>query len=318
MMADAEILRRARQDNYGWAQGDKNVSQLIEQVIDEVGVLPDVDNINEDEEMGAEDAGIVNLVNQIISKALQEHATDIHVEPQPSGLVIRYRVDGILYDALTPPQVVYNGTISRLKIMSNMDIAERRTAQDGRFTYKREGREVDVRVSSVPTVHGEKMVLRLLEKDRFNFSLKGMGMADRDVALFEKSINQPYGMIVLSGPTGSGKTTTLYASLAELNDSTRNITTVEDPVEYQIPRINQVQVNNRKNVTFANALRAFLRQDPDVIMVGEIRDQETAEIAVRAALTGHMVFSTIHANDAPSTATRLVSMGTESFMAASA
>jgi type IV pilus assembly protein PilB len=202
--------------------------------------------------------------------------------------------------------------------MSNMDIAERRAAQDGRFTHKKDGREVDVRVSSVPTVYGEKMVLRLLEKDRFNFSLAGMGLSEADVNTFQRCIHQPYGMILLSGPTGSGKTTTLYASLAELNDDSRNITTVEDPVEYQINRINQVQVNKRKNLTFANALRAFLRQDPDVIMVGEIRDQETAEIAVQAALTGHMVFSTIHANNAPSTATRLVSMGTEPFMAASA
>ena len=318
MMASSDILGRTRETNYGWIEGDKNVSQLIEQVIDEVGELPGFVTEDETAEMGAEDAGIVNLVDQVISQALQEHATDIHVEPQPNNLVIRFRVDGMLYDALTPPKAVYTGTISRLKIMSNMDIAERRAAQDGRFTHKKDGREVDVRVSSVPTVYGEKMVLRLLEKDRFNFSLAGMGLSEADVNTFQRCIHQPYGMILLSGPTGSGKTTTLYASLAELNDDSRNITTVEDPVEYQINRINQVQVNKRKNLTFANALRAFLRQDPDVIMVGEIRDQETAEIAVQTALTGHMVFSTIHANNAPSTATRLVSMGTEPFMAASA
>lgn len=318
MTATSEDLQRVRDAKYGWAEGDKNVSQLIERVMDEVGELPEFDFDEDAEDLGAEDAGIVRLVDQIVSQALQERATDIHVEPLEDGLVIRFRVDGILYDALTPPRAVYTGTISRLKIMSNMDIAERRATQDGRFTHKKHGREVDVRVSSVPTVHGEKMVLRLLEKDRFHFSLKDMGLSDEDLQTFQRSIHRPYGMILLSGPTGSGKTTTLYASLAELNDDTRNITTVEDPVEYQIKRINQVQVNKRKNVTFANALRAFLRQDPDVIMVGEIRDQETAEIAVRAALTGHMVFSTIHANDAPSTATRLVSMGTEPFMAASA
>lgn len=318
MTATAEDLVRTRESKYGWAEGDRNVSQLIEKVIDEVGELPAIQIDEDAEDMNADDAGIISLVDQIVSQALQERATDIHVEPQENGLVIRFRVDGICYDALTPPRAVYTGTISRLKIMSNMDIAERRMAQDGRFTHKKDGREVDVRVSSVPTVHGEKMVLRLLEKDRFNFSLEAMGLSERDQRLFEQSIHQPYGMILLSGPTGSGKTTTLYASLAELNDDTRNITTVEDPVEYQIRRINQVQVNKRKDLTFANALRAFLRQDPDVIMVGEIRDQETAEIAVRAALTGHMVFSTIHANDAASTATRLASMGTEPFMAASA
>ncbi|HPF36145.1 Flp pilus assembly complex ATPase component TadA [bacterium] len=318
MTAVSDGLARTRDAKYGWAEGDRNVSQLIERVVDEVGELPALKIDEDSDDLGAEDAGIVSLVDQIVSQALQERATDIHIEPQPDGLVIRFRVDGILYDALTPPRAVYTGTISRLKIMSNMDIAERRAAQDGRFTHKKGGREVDVRVSSVPTVFGEKMVLRLLEKDRFNFSLKEMGLSEADLQTFRHAIHQPYGMILLSGPTGSGKTTTLYASLAELNDDTRNITTVEDPVEYQIKRINQVQVNVRKNLTFANALRAFLRQDPDVIMVGEIRDQETAEIAVRAALTGHMVFSTIHANDAPSTATRLVSMGSEAFMCASA
>ncbi len=316
MMGDHEEIARARDTNYGWIEGDRNVSQLIEQVIDEVGELPEFDE--NAGEMGAEDAGIVSLVDQIVSQALQERATDIHIEAHAKGLVIRYRVDGILYDALTPPRAVYTGTISRLKIMSGMDIAERRACQDGRFTHTKNSRDVDVRVSSVPTVHGEKMVLRLLEKDRFDFSIANLDLSKKDVETFERAINQPYGMILLSGPTGSGKTTTLYAGLSELNDDTRNIITIEDPVEYQIPRINQVQVNVRKNVTFANALRAYLRQDPDVIMVGEIRDQETAEIAVRAALTGHMVFSTIHANDAPTTATRLVSMGTEPFMAASA
>ncbi len=245
MMADGDDLERARDANYGWVEGDRNVSQLIEQVVDQVGDLPGIDVEVEDGE-DAEDAGIVSLVDQIVSQALAERATDIHIEPLATGLVIRFRVDGILYDALTPPRAVYTGTISRLKIMSNMDIAERRACQDGRFTHKKNGREVDVRVSSIPTVFGEKMVLRLLEKDRFDFSLRNLDLSERDVATFERAIHQPYGMILLSGPTGSGKTTTLYASLAELNDDTRNITTIEDPVEYQIPRINQVQVNVRK------------------------------------------------------------------------
>jgi type IV pilus assembly protein PilB len=223
-----------------------------------------------------------------------------------------------LTDAVSPPRAVFTGVVSRIKILADMDIAERRMAQDGRFTHRVDGREVDVRVSAIPTIHGEKLVLRLLDKTNFDFSLRELGFSEEDYRDFREAIHNPYGMILLSGPTGSGKTTTLYASLLELRDETLNITTIEDPVEYQIGRINQVQVNARKQMTFAQSLRSFLRQDPDVIMVGEIRDRETAEIAVRAALTGHMVFSTIHANDAPATATRLLSMGVEPFMAASA
>lgn len=320
LLGRPEILESSRESSYGWIEGDRNVSQLIEQVIDEVGDgLPsNMEELEELEGAGAHDAGIVNLVDQIIVKALQERATDIHIEPQSKGLVIRYRVDGMLIDALTPPRAVYNGVISRIKILSDMDIAERRAAQDGRFSFRREGHKVDVRVSSIPTINGEKMVLRLLDKSGFNLTLSDLGFSDIDAEHFRKAIHQPYGMVLLSGPTGSGKTTTLYSGLLELKGNSLNITTIEDPVEYQIDRINQVQVNKRKDVTFAAGLRAFLRQDPDVIMVGEIRDQETADIAIRAALTGHMVFSTIHANDAPTTATRLVSMGVEPFMASSA
>jgi len=312
-------LENIRNSNYDRVQGSRSVNRLIDKVVDEVGEIPGLD----DEETGeakrrAEDAGIVSLVNQIVSQAVKERATDIHIEPLETGLVIRYRVDGLLYDALKPPRAVYTGTISRIKILSNMDIAERRAAQDGRFSYREGRREVDIRVSSVPTIHGEKLVLRLLDKTGFNFCLRDLGFSEKDYADFRKAIHQPYGMILLSGPTGSGKTTTLYASLLELHSDEINITTIEDPVEYQIDRINQVQVNERKQLTFATALRYFLRQDPDVIMVGEIRDHDTAEVAIRAALTGHMVFSTIHANDAPTTAARLISMGTEPFMAASA
>ncbi len=312
-------LEKIRDSNYDRVQGSRSVNRLIDKVVDEVGEIPGLD----DDETGeakrrAEDAGIVSLVNQIVSQAVKERATDIHIEPLETGLVIRYRVDGLLYDALKPPRAVYTGTISRIKILSNMDIAERRAAQDGRFSYREGRREVDIRVSSVPTIHGEKLVLRLLDKTGFNFCLRDLGFSEEDYVDFIKAIHQPYGMILLSGPTGSGKTTTLYASLLELHSDEINITTVEDPVEYQIDRINQVQVNERKKLTFSTALRYFLRQDPDVIMVGEIRDQDTAEVAIRAALTGHMVFSTIHANDAPTTAARLISMGTEPFMAASA
>jgi len=320
LLAPSDVLERARENNYGLVEGNRNVTQLIDRVVDEIAQeTPADEDLDEEEaQRRAQEAGIVNLVDQVIAQALQERATDIHVEPQETGLLIRYRVDGMLYDALTPPRAVYMGTMSRIKVLANMDIAERRTAQDGRFSYRRNGREVDIRVSVIPTIHGEKAVLRLLDKGNFNFSLRDLGFSEADYELFRAAIRNPYGMVLLSGPTGSGKTTTLYASLLELRNETQNILTVEDPVEYQMPRINQVQVNERKQVTFANALRSFLRQDPDVIMVGEIRDRDTAEIAIRAALTGHMVFSTIHANDAPTTATRLVSMGAEPFMAASA
>jgi type IV pilus assembly protein PilB len=317
VLAPAETLEELRREHYGRMAGEKNVNRLIDSVVEEIGAAPELE-FDENVEADAQDAGIVKLVDQIISGAIQERATDIHIEPQATNLVIRYRVDGILYDALTPPKAVTNGATSRLKIMANMDIAERRAAQDGRFTFKRDGREVDMRVSSVPVVHGEKIVMRLLDKSNFNYTLGDLGFSDDDLAAFRAAIHRPHGMVLLSGPTGSGKTTTLYSGLRELDADTLNITTIEDPVEYQIARINQVQVNRRKDLTFGNALRAFLRQDPDVIMVGEIRDQETAEIAVRAALTGHMVFSTIHANDAPSTAVRLTAMGSEPFMAASA
>jgi len=320
LLVAPEVLEKHRDKYYGKVQGSRDVSALIDKVVDEVGVLPDIegDFDAESAQKHAEDAGIIKLVDQIVVQAMQERATDIHIEPQEEGLVIRYRVDGMLYDALTPPRAVYTGLVSRIKILSNMDIAERRATQDGRFSHRSKGQEVDIRVSVVPTIHGEKMVLRLLDKTNFSFSLTDLGFSGEDYKAFHEAIRKPYGMILLSGPTGSGKTTTLYANILELNSDVLNITTIEDPVEYQIGRINQVQVNERKQVTFANALRSFLRQDPDVIMVGEIRDQDTADIAVRAALTGHMVFSTIHANDAPTTAARLVGMGTEPFMAASA
>ena len=320
LLAPSDVLERARDASYGRVEGNRNVRELIDQVVDEIGAIGPLDEEPDgaEAEKRAQEAGIINLVDQIIAQALQERATDIHIEPQERGLVIRYRVDGLLHDALTPPRAVYTGTISRIKILANMDIAERRTPQDGRFSFKRDGQEVDIRASAVPTVHGEKLVLRLLDKTGFNFSLRDLGFGEENYRGFIKAIRQPYGMVLLSGPTGSGKSTTLYAGLLELRNETLNIMTVEDPVEYQMARINQVPVNERKGVTFASVLRSFLRQDPDVIMVGEIRDHDTADISVRAALTGHMVFSTIHANDAPATAVRLLSMGVEPFMAASA
>jgi type IV pilus assembly protein PilB len=319
IVGPSETIGRARDAAYSQVDGSRHVSSLVDRVVDEVRESAQGRETGEkDETVEAQEAGVVELVDQIIARAMAEKATDIHIEPHADQLVVRYRIDGLLSDALLLPKAVYTGTISRLKILAHMDIAERRAAQDGRMSHSAGGREVDIRASAIPTIHGEKLVLRLLNKSNFDFRLKDLGFSIADYEAFRRAIHQPHGLVLLSGPTGSGKTTTLYCALLELRNETTNITTVEDPIEYQMDRINQVQVNARKQVTFANALRAFLRQDPDVIMVGEIRDQETADISVRAALTGHMVFSTIHANDAPSTVTRLVSMGTEPFMAASA
>lgn len=323
MIGLTDDITQARRKHYAEVQGSMGVQEALAQATIELGAeyddAVDAQEIDSDEALRrAQDAPIINLVNKIVTQALVERATDIHVEPLPKGLLVRFRVDGLLADALTPPRGVYTGVMTRIKILADMDIAERRKPQDGRFTVKMSGREVDVRVSTIPTIHGEKAVLRLLDKSNFDMSLGSLGFEEDTLDIFRHAIHQPYGMVLLSGPTGSGKSTTLYAALLELKNATLNITTVEDPVEYQIERINQVQVNEKKGVTFSTTLRSFLRQDPDVIMVGEIRDQDTADMAVRAAMTGHMVFSTIHANDAPSTAVRLTTLGAEPFQSASA
>jgi len=323
MIGLTDEITQARRKHYAEVQGSLGVQEALAQATIELGAeyddAVDAQEIDSDEALRrAQDAPIINLVNKIVTQALVERATDIHVEPLPKGLLVRFRVDGLLADALTPPRGVYTGVMTRIKILADMDIAERRKPQDGRFTVKMSGREVDVRVSTIPTIHGEKAVLRLLDKSNFDMSLGSLGFEEDTLDIFRHAIHQPYGMVLLSGPTGSGKSTTLYAALLELKNATLNITTVEDPVEYQIERINQVQVNEKKGVTFATTLRSFLRQDPDVIMVGEIRDRDTADMAVRAAMTGHMVFSTIHANDAPSTAVRLTTLGAEPFQSASA
>lgn len=320
LLAPASTISQGIERHYARIRGTRNVEEaMAEAVVELRDASASEEALDADEaERSAQDAPIIKLVEEIIGQALNERATDIHVEPQESMLIVRYRVDGLLTTAITPPRSVMTGLTTRIKILANLDIAEQRKPQDGRFTVRSGGREVDVRVSSIPTIHGEKMVLRLLEKGGFHLSLRDLGFSESDYETFIKSIHEPYGMVLLSGPTGSGKTTTLYAGLLELRSESVNITTVEDPVEYQIARVNQVQVNAKKNVTFATALRSFLRQDPDVMMVGEIRDSETAEMAIRAALTGHMVFSTIHANDACSTVTRLLSMGPDPFQAGSA
>ncbi len=261
-----------------------------------------------------EEAPVVRLVNVILDQAIREGASDIHVEPHRNGLQVRYRIDGVLHDVLSPPKNLRAALTSRIKIMANLDIAERRKPQDGRIHLKVDGRDIDLRVSTLPTMFGEKVVMRILDQSNALISLNRLGMQSDVQTKWEELASKPYGMILVTGPTGSGKTTTLYATLSKINTLDKNIITIEDPVEYQLPRINQVQVNPKAGLTFANGLRSILRQDPDVIMVGEIRDRETAEIAVQAALTGHLVLSTLHTNDAPSAFTRLVDMGIEPFL----
>ncbi|MCC7380234.1 MAG: type IV-A pilus assembly ATPase PilB [Deltaproteobacteria bacterium] len=268
-----------------------------------------------DLERSAEDAPVVKLVNLILIDAIKKGASDIHIEPYEKDFRVRYRIDGVLYEMMKPPSKLRNAITSRVKIMARLDIAERRLPQDGRIKLKLgKGREMDYRVSTLPTLFGEKIVMRLLDKGNLQLDMTKLGFEAKPLALFKNAIKKPYGMCLVTGPTGSGKTTTLYSALSELNKSTVNISTAEDPVEYNLHGINQVQMNDDIGLNFATSLRAFLRQDPNIIMVGEIRDFETAEIAIKAALTGHMVLSTLHTNDAPSTISRLLNMGIEPFL----
>lgn len=265
----------------------------------------------------SDDAPVVNLVDGIIGKAVSDGASDIHIEPDEDKLRIRYRIDGILIEVLSLNSTLHPAITSRLKIMSGMNIAEKRVPQDGRFKIVASGKDIDFRVSTLPTNFGEKLVLRILDRSKALLDLKNIGMDDYNLSVYESIVSKPYGIILISGPTGSGKTTTLYATLNKLNSPDKNIVTVEDPIEYNFKLINQVQTDETAGVTFASALRSILRQDPDIIMVGEIRDKETAEIAIQASLTGHLVLSTIHTNDAVSSVVRLVDMGIENFLVSS-
>jgi type IV pilus assembly protein PilB len=264
-----------------------------------------------------DEAPIVRVVNLIISQAINDGASDIHIEPEMKQVRVRYRVDGVLHDVMSPPKHIQAPMISRIKIMANLDIAERRVPQDGKIHLKHDNREFDLRVSTIPTVHGEKVVMRILDKSSVLLGLNKLGFYRDTQEVFESCVEKPYGMILVTGPTGSGKSTTLYSCLNKLNTESVNIITIEDPVEYQLPGINQVQINEKAGLTFSSALRSFLRQDPDIIMVGEIRDTETAKIAIEAALTGHLVLSTLHTNDSSGAITRLVEMGVEPFLCAS-
>ncbi len=266
----------------------------------------------------SDEAPVVRFVNLLITQAISDRASDIHLEPTEHDLRVRYRIDGVLHDAHRSPKNIQNGVVSRLKIMADMNIAERRVPQDGRLSVTHQGRKVDLRIATLPTVWGEKVVARILDNSTARLGLEDLGFSEENYARYQTSFSKPYGMILATGPTGSGKSTTLYATLNLLNKPEVNVITVEDPVEYRLPGINQVQTNTRAGLTFASALRSILRSDPDIVLIGEIRDHETAQIAVEAALTGHLVLSTLHTNDAPSAVTRLVEMGIEPFLVGSA
>ncbi|KHO62354.1 type II secretion system protein E [Thermoanaerobacter sp. YS13] len=313
LIASESSILKAIDRIYGREQAEKAVQDFKKEFQSEpANELPN--EILEE----VQNAPAVRFVNSIIEQAIKNRASDIHIEPTEKDLRIRFRIDGQLTEAMRTIKSTHAPVVTRVKIMANMNIAERRLPQDGRFEFVSNEKNIDVRVSSLPTVFGEKLVLRLLDKENFVMTKEQLGFDEKDVALFDKLIKRPHGIVLLTGPTGSGKTTTLYAMLKELNKPNINIITVEDPVEYSIEGINQVQVNEKAGLTFATALRSILRQDPDVVMIGEIRDTETAEIAIRSAITGHLVLSTLHTNDAAGAVTRLIDMGIEPYLVSSA
>ncbi len=301
--------------------GSETVEGLVAAAEEESGVelLEDIESDGSELSEMAQEASVVRLVNEILLEAIDSRASDIHIESQSDGLVVRYRIDGILHPQPVPPEInrFQAAIISRLKIMSRLNIAEKRLPQDGRIKLRVQGREVDIRVSVIPMIHGEGLVMRVLDKGNMVFDLRGLGMAEEIYKTYHDLIRMPHGIILVTGPTGSGKTTTLYSSLMEIRGPDNKIITTEDPVEYQLDGINQIQVHPKIGLTFAASLRAILRHDPDVVLVGEIRDFETAENAIQASLTGHLVFSTLHTNDAAGAYTRMIDMGVEPFLVAS-
>ncbi len=302
-----------------YAGGESSAAAVIGEVESGVDLsrmmqdLPAVEDLLE----AADDAPIIRMLNALLTQAAKDGASDIHIEPYERSSSVRFRVDGTLREVVQPNKALHAALISRLKIMAELDIAEKRLPQDGRISLRIGGRAIDVRVSTLPSSHGERAVLRLLDKTESRFTLEGLGMDGAVLESFAHLIQQPHGILLVTGPTGSGKTTTLYASLGRVDTATTNVLTVEDPVEYELPGIGQTQVNPKIDLTFSKALRAILRQDPDVIMIGEIRDFETAQIAIQASLTGHLVLATVHTNDAPSSVTRLIDMGVEPFLLSS-
>lgn len=318
VLATRESIAQCMRTHLG--VGSETVEGLLAQrEEEEIELLDEIDADDAEISAEAQEASVVRLVNEILIEAIDARASDVHIESQPSGIKIRYRIDGMLNAQPTPPEInrFHAAIISRLKIMARLNIAEKRLPQDGRIKLKVHGREVDVRVSVIPMLHGEGIVMRLLDKGSMEFSLQKLGMQADLRKSFDKLIRLPHGIILVTGPTGSGKTTSLYSALLEIKSEDTKIITTEDPVEYQLEGINQIQVHPKIGLTFAQSLRAILRHDPDVVLVGEIRDHETAENAIQASLTGHLVFSTLHTNDAPSAYTRLVDMGIEPFLVAS-
>ena len=318
LIARPSEVREAVEEFYQQIRATEQVGEILDKLD-----LSGASDLEEDVDLATlrqqvEDAPVVRLVNLMIAEAIDSRASDIHVEPLRDRLTVRFRIDGVLHEMMKPPKNLQMAIISRIKVLSDLDIAIRLLPQDGRLTVHLPDREVDIRVSTLPTAFGEKVVLRLFDKRAFGREIAHLGLEGTTFDAFQRAIHQPYGMILCSGPTGSGKTTTLYSALNEIKSVHRNLLTVEDPIEYHIEGVNQVHANHKVGMTFARALRSILRQDPDVIMVGEIRDAETADIAVKSALTGHLVLSTVHANDAPGTVTRLVDMGVPRYLVGSA
>jgi general secretion pathway protein E len=317
IVVEPGALREAIAQTY--SAGEGSAQQIVGDIEGEFDItrmlaeVPDVEDLLETED----DAPIIRMINALLTQAARDGASDIHIEPFETYSLVRFRVDGTLRDIVRPKRALHAALVSRIKIMAQLDIAEKRLPQDGRITLRVGGKAVDVRVSTLPTGHGERVVLRLLEKDLTRLNLETLGMSEATRRNFDTLIHQPHGIILVTGPTGSGKTTTLYAAIRRLDHTTTNIMTVEDPIEYDLEGIGQTQVNPKIEMTFARALRSILRQDPDVVMVGEIRDLETAQIAVQASLTGHLVLATLHTNDAASAVTRLIDMGIEPFLLSS-
>ena len=314
VLAGQSVINKCIENLYGKVNKSSQIQDAISNisVVDDEIASDELDLVSED--VSAEDAPFVKLVNLILNEAIKEDSSDIHIEPGKENVIVRIRIDGVLLQIMSPPISSLSGIVARIKILSKLNIAEHRLPQDGRMKIKTKEREIDVRVSILPTVHGEKVVLRLLGSGNKTLTLTNLGFPKDKLKIFRRWINQPYGMVIISGPTGSGKSTTLYAALQEIHSEGINITTVEDPVEYQLPGINQVQMHDEIGLNFSASLRSILRQDPDVLLIGEIRDEETAAIAVKFAMTGHLVFSTVHANDAPSTIMRLLDLGIPPFL----
>ncbi len=312
LCSEAEI---AKAINEAFEEGPHTAEQILKDIDEEESVkiyaeIEETTDLLED----TSEAPVIQFVNLMLSKAAKNRASDIHIEPYQQDLKVRFRIDGLLYNTFSPPKRLHPSVVSRIKVMSGLNIAEKRVPQDGRIEIRVGDRNIDIRVSTLPTVYGERVVLRLLDKSSRMLELHELGIPDAHLSEIRKLINLSHGIVLVTGPTGSGKTTTLYAALSEINTQDKNIITIEDPVEYQIDGIGQVPVNRKVGLTFANGLRTIVRQDPDIILVGEVRDLETAEIAIQAALTGHLVFSTLHTNDAASAITRLIDMGIEPFL----